>query len=206
MPRAQPLTFTKYDFSDPQSPTLRTRGHRLSVTAATAPESCRYLYTAGKEGSIIRWDLHTGKLLNTFHKCRPHSSSMKGKETATGDKSEVKGHTAELLALAISSDGRYLVSAGKDRRIGVWDAEKPEWIRGFSGPLCHRDTVSVSSSLFRLYPPHLMSVYHRPWHLEKVPINSILARSTVRLKCTTCHRTSWAMLRRYMGTKLMSCQ
>ncbi|KAM6501053.1 WD40-repeat-containing domain protein [Amanita muscaria] len=127
-----------YDFSLTTRPTLRTRGHRLSVTAATASESCRYLFTAGKEGSIMRWDLRNGKLLNTLYKCRPPKG--KGKET---DTNLLKGHTDELLALAVSSDGRYLVSAGKDRRLGVWDAEKAEWIHGFSGPLCHKDTISA---------------------------------------------------------------
>ncbi|KAF8635575.1 hypothetical protein AX15_000225 [Amanita polypyramis BW_CC] len=132
-----------YDFSDTCRPTLRTRGHRLSVTAATASESCRYLFTAGKEGSITRWDLYTGKPLNTFYKCKPPSRGKGRATSVTSDATEVKGHTDELLALAISSDGKYLASAGKDKRIGVWDAEKGEWIRGFSGPLCHKDTISA---------------------------------------------------------------
>ncbi|KAK2460744.1 hypothetical protein APHAL10511_007214 [Amanita phalloides] len=131
-----------YDFTDTSRSTLRTRGHRLSVTAATASESCRYLFTSGKEGSIVRWDLHTGKPLNTFYKTRPPSRTEKGRGrgTVSGD---TKGHTAELLALAVSSDGKYFVSAGKDRRIGVWDAEKGEWIRAFCGPLGHKDTISA---------------------------------------------------------------
>lgn len=54
--------------------------------------------------------------------------------------SEIHGHTDEVLALALSSDGKFLASGGRDRRIGVWDAEKDEWIRGFGG---HRDTISV---------------------------------------------------------------
>lgn len=52
----------------------------------------------------------------------------------------MKGHTDEVLALAVSGDGRYLASAGKDRRVGVWDVEKAEWVKGFGG---HRDTISV---------------------------------------------------------------
>lgn len=53
---------------------------------------------------------------------------------------EIQGHTDEVLALALSSDGKLLASGGKDRRIGVWDAEKNTWIRSFGG---HRDTISV---------------------------------------------------------------
>ena len=106
----------------------------------------------------MRWDLRNGKLLNTLYKCRPpHLKKGKGKgKSKETDTNILKGHTDELLALAVSSDGRYLVSAGKDRRLGVWDAEKAEWIHGFSGPLCHKDTISVRSLLSFLYSTHLM--------------------------------------------------
>lgn len=68
---------------------------------------------------------------------------------------DTKGHTDEVLALALSSDGRYLASGGKDRRLVVWDAEKGEWIKAFFGPLCHKDAVSVSSSLAWFMTPSL---------------------------------------------------
>ena len=59
----------------------------------------------------------------------------------------VKGHTDEVLTLAVSSDNRYLASGGKDRRLVLWDAEKGEWIKTFAGPLCHKDAISVRESL-----------------------------------------------------------
>lgn len=58
---------------------------------------------------------------------------------------EIRGHVDEILALALSSDGKYLVSGGRDRRLGVWDAEKNEWIRSFGG---HRDMITVSIGPF----------------------------------------------------------
>lgn len=54
---------------------------------------------------------------------------------------DVNGHTDEVLALALSGDGKYLASGGKDRKVGVWDVQKDEWVKGFGG---HKDTVSVS--------------------------------------------------------------
>ncbi|KAI0267393.1 WD40-repeat-containing domain protein [Gloeopeniophorella convolvens] len=123
-----------FDVSRPP-PSLRTRGHRFSVTSAVASNDARFLFTAGKEGSIIKWDLRTGARISTFPKLRPEKG--KGKEKAAGD---VHGHTDEVLSLALSDDGRYLASAGKDRRLGVWDAEKGEWVKGFDG---HRDTISA---------------------------------------------------------------
>lgn len=109
----------------------------------------------------MRWDLHTGKSLNTFYKIRPPSRAEKGKGKEISA-SETKGHTDELLALAVSSDGKYLASAGKDRRIGVWDAEKCEWIRAFSGPLGHKDTISVRPLFLWLYSTHLIQGCNRP--------------------------------------------
>lgn len=122
------------------------RGHRFSVTAAVASESGNYLFTSGKEGSIIKWDLSSGKKVVTFHKKRPPPKDKgKGKGRATGD-AEIQGHTDEVLALAVSSDGKYLASAGRDRTLCVWDVEKGVWIKSFAGHLGHKDSISVGTN------------------------------------------------------------
>lgn len=126
-------------------PTLRTRGHRYSVTAAVVSPDARYIFTSAKDGNIIKHDLKTGKILHTFHKQRT-SSNGKGKAKEV---TEVHGHTDEIWALAISVDGKYLASGGKDRRVGVWDLEKDVWVRGFGG---HRD--SISALAFRKAAPN----------------------------------------------------
>ncbi|KAG6877174.1 hypothetical protein C0992_010647 [Termitomyces sp. T32_za158] len=133
-----------FDFTQPPTKILRTRGHRSSVTSAVASESGKHLFTSGKEGSIVQWDLVTGKRLKTFHKVRPPNSKEKGKGKAQVDLN-IKGHTDEVLALAVSHDGQYLASAGKDRKLVVWDVEKGEWIKAFGGNLGHKDTISVLS-------------------------------------------------------------
>lgn len=111
------------------------------MTTAVASEDGKSLYTAGKEGSIIKWDLCTGKKRSTTYKQR----SAKGKQ-----KADPTGHTDEIWTLALSSDGKYLASGGKDRVIGVWDVENTEtmlWVKGFTG---HRDSISVRAPEFRL--------------------------------------------------------
>ena len=124
---------------------MRTkRAHRFSVTAAVASSDARWLFTAGKEGSIIKWDLRTGRDVHAFHKVRIDKKG-KGKSRDVGD---VYGHTDEVWALALSPDGKYLASAGKDRRVCVWDVEKNEWVKGFGG---HRDCISVSPRSHRAY-------------------------------------------------------
>ncbi|KAJ3491999.1 hypothetical protein NLI96_g303 [Meripilus lineatus] len=104
-----------YDLSN--TPTLKTRGHRFSVTAAVASEDARWMYTSSKDGSIIKWDLHTGRKAHIFYKARPPKILGKGKGKAPADPlSHVDGHTDEVWALALSPDGRLLASGGKDRR------------------------------------------------------------------------------------------
>ena len=107
------------------------------MTAAVADPSARWLYTAGKEGSIVKWDLHIGRQTHTFHKVRLDKGKGKSRDVGGG---ETQGHTDEVWALALSPDGKYLASGGKDRRVGVWDVEKDEWVKGFGG---HRDCISV---------------------------------------------------------------
>jgi ribosomal RNA-processing protein 9 len=124
------------ELGEPSSmPSVRLRGHRFSVTSAAASEACTVLFTAGKEGSIIKWDIRTGKKIAVYHK---QKASVKGKERAWN--ADVRGHMDEVLSLAISSDGAYLASAGRDRRVGVWDVSKGEWVISFGG---HKDTISV---------------------------------------------------------------
>ncbi|KAG5649951.1 hypothetical protein H0H81_001362 [Sphagnurus paluster] len=134
----------QFDFTQPSTKVLRTRGHRFSVTSAVASETGQHLFTSGKEGSIVQWDLSTGKRLAIFHKIRPPSSKEKGKGKAPLDLN-LKGHTDEVLSLAVSSDGKYLASAGRDKKLVVWDAEKGEWIKAFGGNLGHKDIISALS-------------------------------------------------------------
>lgn len=109
----------------------------MPVTAAVMSEDGRIMFSASKDGSIIKWDLITGKRIFTAFKKRrpPQDAKGKGKEPVV-----VEGHTDEVLALAMSSDGKYLASGGKDRKVVVWDAQQFKWLKSFGG---HKDLVSV---------------------------------------------------------------
>ncbi|EPQ29507.1 uncharacterized protein PFL1_02726 [Pseudozyma flocculosa PF-1] len=191
---------------------LGVRGHRLSVTAAVASSDATSLFTAGKEGSIIRWRLTDGKMVRVLPKRakrldqdgrplpptkshrsktsgaarrRERMTKAKGKARATdgphggaeggggegeveggdGDETsrgatvggyldvgEGEGHTDEIWALAVSGDGKYLASGGKDRRIGIWSLGDDDearhaggaerWLKALGG---HKDSISALS-------------------------------------------------------------
>lgn len=122
------------------------------MTSAVASGSGKYLFTSGKEGTIVKWDLSTGKKISTKYKIRPlPNADKKGKGKASSSSSSsknnqdvIKGHTDEVLSLALSGDEKLLASAGRDRRVCVWDTETCEWVKAFSGHLGHKDAVSVS--------------------------------------------------------------
>lgn len=105
----------------------------------------------------------------------------KGKEKARRE--GVNGHTDEVLALALSGDGKYLASGGRDRKVGVWDVEKEEWVKGFGG---HKDTVSVSNNAYFNSPDTVTYfLHHRLWRFAMELNNCIVAPLTVHYAYTT---------------------
>jgi hypothetical protein len=78
---------------------LSLRGHSKSVTSIAWLAHTDALVTAGEDGIIQIWDLHTGKL-----------------------RSRWEAHTAGVLGLDVDSSSR-IASAGRDCRVKVWDAE-----------------------------------------------------------------------------------
>ncbi|RLN92998.1 hypothetical protein BBJ28_00016427 [Nothophytophthora sp. Chile5] len=117
------------------------KGHRLPVTSLCLLEDGKTAFSAAKDGSLLRWDLAAQK--------KTRLSLPKddvAAETATTDKQRC------VLALAVSSDGKYLASGGRDKLVRVWDVEKNELQESFSG---HRDAISALA--FRLRSHSLFS-------------------------------------------------
>ncbi|XP_077182005.1 U3 small nucleolar RNA-interacting protein 2 [Paroedura picta] len=118
------------------------RGHRLPITCLVISPDDKYVFSAAKECSIIKWDVASGKKLHVIHR---------GKKVT--EKSP--GHTAHILAMAISSDGKYLATGDKNKLIMIWEATTCQHLYKFTG---HRDAVSGLS--FRKGTHQLYSASH----------------------------------------------
>jgi len=75
------------------------------------------------------------------------AKTFKKLHTFPGGRKGVKnfdGHTEDILCLALSFDGQYLASGGKDKVINIWSVKEDKHIVKFTQ---HRDAISVSSKL-----------------------------------------------------------
>jgi WD40 repeat protein len=84
-------------------------GHRRYVMAVAATADGRVVSGAA-DGTLIVWDPATGRLDHTF-----------------------AGHEEAVRDLAVTPDGRYVVSASFDTTLKVWDLQTERWVRDLAG-------------------------------------------------------------------------
>ncbi|KAK9267854.1 hypothetical protein L1049_010291 [Liquidambar formosana] len=109
--------------------------HRQSVTAVALSEDDLKGYSASKDGIITHWDVDSGK----GEKYQWPSEEILRSHGAKDPQGRATKHSKHVLALAVSSDGRYLASGGLDRHVHLWDTRTREHIQAFQG---HRGLVS----------------------------------------------------------------
>lgn len=106
------------------------KGH--AVTASHASPS--HLYIAHKTGSVVRYDLRTMRLSGNVFGQAGSNQDTKGKEKQGSG----QGHKGTIYCLAASEDGKYVVTGGKDKLVGVWEVQP-----GSSTTLPRRAKVSA---------------------------------------------------------------
>lgn len=129
---------------DPQCIARTSTKHlRLSPTAvcvSSGSGSSRAgppsFFVGSKDGSILQYDLRTGAKVFSFAKRRPAPAPL---TPAFQTHAQPRGQTDQVLALAVSSDGRLLACGGKDKRVCVWDLQHERKFlhafTGFKGPV-----------------------------------------------------------------------
>lgn len=107
-----------------------------------------YIFISTKRGSIIR---HSTSTLR-------RAGQNFGHAHGGGN-----GHNGEILCLAASEDGKWLVSGGRDKVMGVWDVSErePKWVTGLKG---HKDAVTVSYNMFSWWIRLTRRISRSPFH------------------------------------------
>ncbi|KAJ4837848.1 hypothetical protein Tsubulata_001663 [Turnera subulata] len=112
--------------------------HRQSVTAVCLSDDDSKGFSASKDGTILQWDVASGK----SEKYRWPSDDVLNSHGARNPEGRATKHSKQVLALAVSTDGRYLASGGLDRHVHLWDTRTREHVQAFPG---HRGPVSCLS-------------------------------------------------------------
>ena len=84
------------------------KGHRLSPTAIAVSED--FVFSAGKGGEVIKWCAKSGRKMAVVK----HKSKK------------------QILAIAVTSDGKILASGGHDKLVVLWDTDTMETIKAFT--------------------------------------------------------------------------
>ncbi|TFK00856.1 ryanodine receptor 1 [Platysternon megacephalum] len=116
------------DLQPPDTAAIRVlRGHQLPITCLVISPDDKCIFSAAKDCSIIKWDVESGKKLHVI------PGGKKGTEA------QHVGHTAHVLSMAISSDGKYLATGDRNKLIMIWEAVTCKHLYKFTG---HRDAVT----------------------------------------------------------------
>lgn len=107
--------------------TLMCKHHKLSITCSVISSDSKFLYTASKDCSIIRWSLEE------FNKT--HFILFKSKQTTRNN----QYHSSIVNCLAISSDNKYLISGDEEGIINIWEADSLKFVKSFEG---HKSSVT----------------------------------------------------------------
>eukprot|EP00913_Durusdinium_trenchii_P008989 g8455.t1 len=120
---SQDGTVKFWPLKPPKSPQMRQftgSGPWIGGTAFT-PDGRHILTTRGPENSIQKWDIASGQSVQTF-----------------------SGHTKPTNTLAISPDGRRMLSGGVDATVRLWDLKTGKQLRLLSGHQRSVRTVQFS--------------------------------------------------------------
>ncbi|XP_015786788.1 U3 small nucleolar RNA-interacting protein 2 [Tetranychus urticae] len=101
-------------------------GHKLTVTCLAVSSDGKFIYSASKDCSIVKWDAQTFKRVKTI------PGERKGTENHVG-------HTNIINAIAITSDSKFLATGCKNSIINIWNTNDMTFLHKFTG---HRGEVT----------------------------------------------------------------
>lgn len=152
------LISSSLDYASATACNFRMDTQSTSAVAVCPP----YAYTASKDKTLIKWKIAEpqAKLqTNGDVDKKPASTKRRPERLASvrgikirATASQQHGHTAPILSLAASPDGKYIATGGGDKKLVVWSAEDLRPLKTFT---THRDLVTGLSSLRLHHSPAL---------------------------------------------------
>lgn len=138
--------------------------HRGEVRDVVFTSDGKRLLSAGQDGAIHIWDAHSGRKLSTL---RPRGTPIRdiavagssvavaaeqpevelyamASEKRPAAPKKLRGHHGWVRAVALSADGRRLVSAGHDRVVRLWNTDRAVVERELTGNRLWVNAVALS--------------------------------------------------------------
>lgn len=129
---------SEYDFAGAIATQFRSNADCTTSVSVCPP----FVFTATKDRTITKWELPPVPSEDITSKRplprRPNRLCKTKGSHLEAQNSRYKHHTASILTIAASQDGKYVVTGGADKRLIVWSAEDLTPIRVFTQ---HRDSV-----------------------------------------------------------------
>ncbi|KAL3139189.1 hypothetical protein ABBQ32_005966 [Trebouxia sp. C0010 RCD-2024] len=118
------------------------RTSKMAVTAVCLSSDDRMAYSVSKDGTIFAHDLESGKRTKfNWQRTEDNAHEEVGKAEWMKRKARSISKNA-LLAVAISSDDRYLAVGGGDNKVHIWDPTSRQYIRSLGGGTGHKDIIT----------------------------------------------------------------
>jgi ribosomal RNA-processing protein 9 len=139
------LISSSLDYASATACNFRMDTQSTSAVAVCPP----YAYTASKDRTLIKWaivDVQAEPQTNGDSGTRPPNTKRRPERLASvrgikikASASQQHGHTAPILSLAASPDGKFIATGGADKKLIVWSAENLRPLKTFT---THRDLVT----------------------------------------------------------------
>lgn len=124
------VTFAKVDLDSCTRKELS--GHQGPLTCIALSKDEQHAFTGSKDNSVVKWDIETGA-----------KTELKKKWDRKTSPAGQQSHHGEILAVAVTHDGRYVVSGARDSIIRVFDSRvQYAQVQELKG---HRDAVTSLS-------------------------------------------------------------
>ncbi|KAI8894105.1 WD40-repeat-containing domain protein [Globomyces pollinis-pini] len=122
------------------------KSHQLSLTCCAISSlpitknerPSIFIYTASKDAVIVKWDFWTGERIHVFPGGLKPTKRLLKTIGAKNLENHI-GHNDNILCMDSSSDGKYLVTGGVDKKIYIWSVENNSMLGKFTQ---HRDAIS----------------------------------------------------------------